>query len=1194
MTLRKLAAGSGYEYLTNQVAALDSTEKGATPLADYYAAKGEAPGRWLGSGLVGIGGLEAGDVVTAEQMTHLFGSGCDPVSGQPLGSPYKVFTNETADAFAARVGELLADTPKPSSAERAVARTITARGMFVDEHGREPTAPELSAAVARYARARQTAVAGFDLTFSPVKSVSTLWAIAPPEIALKIEQAHAAAINDALVFIEQHALFTREGKDGARQVETRGLIATAFTHRDSRAGDPDLHTHVAVANKVQTKQGKWLSIYGRVLHQHVVAASETYNTALERHLTTTLGVRFTERPGAQRERRPIREVVGIDRELCEAWSSRRADIVVRQRELARAFHEAHVRSPTSIESVALAQQANLETRERKHEPRSLGDQRRTWRAEAIELLGSERAVEATIRAALHLPEDFAPVSMKTGWLRQVAADTLAELEQHRATWQRWHIYAEVQRQIRRADLPPEYLPEISRMIADEVVGLSVHLNPDLDSIPEPGALRRTDGSSVYRHAGRDRFSSTRVLEAEQRIVSAAAGTDAPRWTTDDVELAILAARITGTELNVDQQRLVRAMATSGRRVQLSIAPAGAGKTTAMRVLAKVWTEASADVLGLAPSAAAAAALHDATGMPCETLAKLAHDLDTQPDSALAAAVGPNTLLVVDEAGMADTITLERIIGVAMERGATVRLIGDDQQLAAIGAGGVLRDIARTSGAVRLEEVVRFDDPIEAEASLALREGNRGALGFYLDHDRIHCGDQESVLADVFDAWRREHEAGRDCLMLAPTHELVSELNERARTARLADGIPDDELRLRDGTHASVGDVVLTRCNERRLSLSGSDWVKNGDRWTVTGIRDGGLTVQHRDSGLVTVLPSEYVAAHVELGYASTVHTAQGLTADVMHSVITGEETRQLLYTMLTRGRVENHVHVITDHVGDEHELELPGISEQLTATGAVERVVARDGAAVSATSTRHDSATPEARLHDATTRYADAVALATQRILGAWDDESSAPGPLPWLPDVPAEVADHPRWGPYLAARARLVHSLAAEARNRADATLPSWFDDYDDVLTPALRADLAVWRAAHGVAAGERTMTGPVPADDRAARYRRTLLREIHSRYDDAVRVWERRVVEYIGRPDEHTLDVARELDKVRRQGHDPERLLKRAMTRPLPVEHPTSALAYRIRRLSRPKPAAVQRGWQPATSVPSRPPAHGPGLGL
>ncbi|MDQ6527157.1 MobF family relaxase [Nocardioides sp. LHD-245] len=336
MTLQKLSAGSGYEYLTRQVAALDSSQKLSIPLADYYAAKGEAPGRWIGSGLEGIHGLAINDIVAAEQMKNIFGTGWDPISGRPLGAAYKVFTNETGEAFNARVEELLAS--RPTTAERATARSTAAREFFVAEHGREPaSARELSSALARYTRPRQTAVAGFDLTFSPVKSVSTLWAIAPPEIATKIEQAHHAAVADAVAFIEQHALFTREGKDGARQVETRGLIAAAFTHRDSRAGDPDLHTHVAVANKVQTKQRKWLSIYGRVLHQHVVAASETYNTALERHLSEAVGVQFAERPGLDREKRPIREIVGVDSDLCAAWSSRRADIVARQRELTREF-----------------------------------------------------------------------------------------------------------------------------------------------------------------------------------------------------------------------------------------------------------------------------------------------------------------------------------------------------------------------------------------------------------------------------------------------------------------------------------------------------------------------------------------------------------------------------------------------------------------------------------------------------------------------------------------------------------------------------------------------------------------------------------------------------------------------------------------------------------------------------------------
>lgn len=324
MTLHKLSAGSGYEYLTRQVAAHDSTEQGRAALADYYLEKVESPGRWVGSGLVGIDGLEAGDAVTAEEMNHLFGFGCDPLTGLPLGSEYKLYSNERVDEFNAEVARRIEETGQASLDESANIRSEVARAFFVRERGRAPaSARELSAALVRYSRPRQSAVAGFDLTFSPVKSVSALWAVAPREVADAIEAAHRLAVADALRFIETSALFTREGKDGARQVETRGLVAAAFTHRDSRAGDPDLHTHVAVANKVQTLQGKWLATYGRVLHQNVVAASETYNTALECRLNEALGVQFVERPGGAREKRPVREIEGVDLDLCKVWSQRR-------------------------------------------------------------------------------------------------------------------------------------------------------------------------------------------------------------------------------------------------------------------------------------------------------------------------------------------------------------------------------------------------------------------------------------------------------------------------------------------------------------------------------------------------------------------------------------------------------------------------------------------------------------------------------------------------------------------------------------------------------------------------------------------------------------------------------------------------------------------------------------------------------
>ena len=195
--------------------------------------------------------------------------------------------------------------------------------------------------------------------------MSTLWAVADLHVAAQIELAHQAAVRDALSFIERHALFTRQGRNGVRQVNVTGLVTTAFTHRDSRAGDPDLHTHIAVANKVQTLDGRWLSIDGRVLFKATVTASETYNTALEHHLRDRLGVRFADRRDTELGKRPVREIVGVDPVLNQRWSARRVLIKNRQGELAARFQRDHGRPPTPVEAVQLA---TLETRDAKHEP----------------------------------------------------------------------------------------------------------------------------------------------------------------------------------------------------------------------------------------------------------------------------------------------------------------------------------------------------------------------------------------------------------------------------------------------------------------------------------------------------------------------------------------------------------------------------------------------------------------------------------------------------------------------------------------------------------------------------------------------------------------------------------------------------------------------------------------------------------
>ena len=1009
MSMRRLTAGSGYDYLTRQVAAMDSSEKGHTSLASYYSEKGEVPGRWVGSGMAGIDGLDAGDVVTAEQMQALFGAGLHPLAQERsrtlaeqnapsdailkatrLGTPFHVYDSDIGPyriEVARRIDALNTERGLPRDAavsieDRARTRSQVAQEMFCKEYRRAPLdARELAGFIAKLSRQQTTAVAGFDLTFSPVKSVSTLWALAEPPLAAGIERAHHAAVADALRFIETHALHTRTGRGGVRQVDVRGLVAAAFTHRDSRAGDPDLHTHVAVANKVQTRtDGRWLSIDSRVLHKAIVAASETYNTALERHLATDLGVRFAERKQPDPRKRPIREIIGVDPRLNDRWSSRRRSIEARRRELAAAFLRDHGRPPSPVESIALAQQATLETREANHEPRTLAEQRATWRDQAVEVLGSERGIRAMIEQALH-PARTRRTRLDDAWLTDAAQKAISRVEQDRSVWQSWHLIGEAQRIVRKADPPAHQIDSLVQQVVARAIGQSVALTrPDL--ISEPGPLRRADGTSVYTVAGSQQYTSRRILDAEQRLVTAAGHHDRRRVPGPAVDLAILQAQADGVTLNPGQVMLVREMATSGARVQLAIAPAGSGKTTAMSALTQAWTNAGGTVLGFAPSAVAAATLGDQIGSHSDTLAKAVDCIEHHMIPAWLDRIDAKTLVIIDEAGMAGTLALDTAINYILGKGGSVRLIGDDQQLAAIEAGGVLRDIEAEHGALRLSELVRFADQAEGSASLALRDGLPEALGFYYDNQRVHVGDAATMLDQLFTAWSYDRATGLDSVMLAPTRDQVSELNQRARTQRLAGVSPKVEIDLADGNRASEGDLIITRTNDRRLRTASTDWVKNGDRWIIHAITKHGIRARHTRSGRYVTLPPQYIAESVELGYASTTHTAQGITADTMHGLLTGAETRQQAYTMLTRGRTANHTYLVTVGDGDPHTVINPEVINPLTPTDLLERILGRDESPLSATTQLCASADPRIQLKDAIDRYTDAIAFAATHIAG--------------------------------------------------------------------------------------------------------------------------------------------------------------------------------------------------------------------
>lgn len=1052
MGLHKLSAGDGYLYLIRQVAAADATHRGTPSLADYYSEKGETPGRWMGSGLAGLGqpvGRDAddpmvaelwsvpeGSEVTEDQMKALFGEGLHPnadritarltgfglghngaIAAARLGRPFRV--NKTDNEWMRRLREAYADynttlgrdrLASLEDEERASIRTTIGREMFTETYGRPPADErELTGFVARKSRAQTQAVAGYDLTFTPVKSVSVLWAIAPREISETILAAHHRAVADAIAFLEEHAAFSRMGANGIAQVDTTGFIAAAFDHRDSRAGDPNLHTHVAISNKVRVigPDGipRWLALDGEPLHKATVAASELYNTNFEGYLIDMLGVDYAE-TREHGNKRPVREIVGVPTELLEHFSSRRAAIDNRVAELAKAFQAEHGREPGAVEMLALSQQATLDTRQAKHAPRSYGEQRQTWRTEAIEVVGSHRKLARLITDITHRVRARNQPTITTESVSEHAAAVIDRVSHDRAEWGINHVRAEAQRVLRSAGRQGD--PALLNKIVTEAlqvcsIAISTHADTEMN---EPAALRRHDGASVYTRHDSTRYTSEAIRAAERRILAAAEQPGGRVADDTSIGLAMLEQHAqSGLQLNAAQQELVRGMATSGARLQLALAPAGTGKTTAMAVLAAAWTNSGGNVIGLAPTAAAAEVLADDAHITTDTMAKfvqLAAPAEARGAATVAAddpalkwfnTIGPDTLLIVDEAGMASTFDLDEMITHALARGASVRLVGDDRQLASISAGGVITDLASRPETLTLSTVVRFRDPAQSAASLAIRDGDPAGIAYYIDHRRVHVGADQTAADMAYQAWADDIAAGHRSVLLAPTNELVAELNERARLDRLraANAKPSRTVTLSDGLAASAGDWIITRKNARWLQLPNGAWIKNGHRYEIRSVkRDGSIIVAPLGAGpraTTMRLPADYVGTNTTLGYASTINAAQGLTAGTQkikgtcHIVATDRLTRQQLYVAGTRARDENHFYFSTAEA-DPHRILAPKATHPPTAVDILSTILRRDGRQVSATTAAAAETDPFIRLFGAASMYADALTTAAEKLAG--------------------------------------------------------------------------------------------------------------------------------------------------------------------------------------------------------------------
>ncbi|WP_113719740.1 MobF family relaxase [Arthrobacter dokdonensis] len=940
MTVHKLSAGDGYTYYTREVASADELRAAGRELGDYYTVDGNPPGQWGGGGITHLG---VSGEVTEAQMAALYGQGLHPdaeamlAAGKDLkdvrlGQRYRRYAQKNAE-LAGRITTALGDYERmnhtePDADTRRKIRMKEGARYFREVNGRNPSDKE---ELGRFVTAETTpgsqAVAGYDLVFAPAKSASVLWAIGGDEARKEIEAAHQEAITEAMEFLEKEATYTRRGRNGVRQEDVDGgLVYTKFRHYDSRNGDPQLHDHVVVSNKVRGVDGKWSSLDGGLLYQFNVAASEFYNRAVMEKICARLGVGLIERKVAGK--RPVTEIAGVDVAAIEAASSRREGIKPVLDELAAEFIDKHGYAPNAKQMIDLAQRATLATRPAKKEARQLAALVHEWMEDLGTIPGVVVGPAALEKARAHRHDARDQDGRDDNpWMvahadeidpAQEAVEVIATLERSRGVWGEHHIEAETRRRLGsrfgELPIPPALLEQVKARAIDQ---FSLRITPETPA-ENIGALRLKNGQSKYGKAHRALYTSSGILHSEDRLLTAAGRAVIPAATGESFDTALARQ---GTTFDAEQLRMAKEFACSDRLLLVGVGPAGAGKTTALRLAADTVREAGGHVIGLAPTAAAAAVMGTELGAKATTIDSFV--LSHQVEDPRRVIPTPGDVIIIDEAGMVGTGLFAAAVTIADQYGAVVRALGDDQQLSAVGSGGALRLLKNTIGAVHLEDLHRFRNPdgtpndAEAAATLALREppsaGEDDPWTFYRENRRVVGGDAETMTSQAFQAWQKDTNAEKHSVMMAFDNATVTELNARAQTYRIATGALDTDgpsAILRDGLAARAGDVIVTRENNRRLSLNrGKDFVKNNDVWHVREVHDdGSLTVRHDQHGGIITLPSKYVREQTMLGYAATIHRTQGITCDTTHALISSTLPRALAYVAASRGRETNRLY----------------------------------------------------------------------------------------------------------------------------------------------------------------------------------------------------------------------------------------------------------------------------------------------
>lgn len=728
-------------------------------------------------------------------------------------------------------------------------------GSLLD--GRDPLSGQLLAG----ARTRTGGNVAFDLTFTAPKSVSVLVAVGGEEVRRAVLAAHARGTQAALDYLERRACFVRRGRNGVRVLRGDGFAAAMYLHEMARSGDPHLHAHLVIANRVKGPDGRWSAPDMRPVYAEAKTAGTIAEAVMRDALVRSLGVAWGP------VRNGIAELAAVPDVVREHFSQRHAEIV----------EEALARGLASARGIAVVQR---ETRDRKRvvsRERAVGE----WCARAAEqgfgvreiTAMTQRAQRARRRQDVDLDSAekrmLSPAGLtkrSAGFLRRDVIQALADVH------------------------PAGAAPGVLEALADEFIARAcVPLTPP-----------RVELGSGYQEAV---YSTPDMLRTEARLLLAATGVD-PIGGLAAEAAAIDAAIAARPTLGADQAEAVRHLCSGDARVRVLEARAGSGKTFALQAVREAYEASGTPVIGVAWQGQAADLLHHEAGIPSQTAALLLDRLASGDEDAIP--VG--SVIVCDEASTMPTRGLDRLIVEAAQRCARVIMVGDRAQLPAIDAAGGFGALADRLGAAELARNRRQRTQFQRDVADHLASG-RGAdaVALLAEHGRLAgFEDAREARAALVESWARSALADPTrALILAHDRHEVEALNRMAREALDEAGLLGRTRLTAAGREWAAGDTLICRRNDYRLG------VRNGTRATVTKVDTGmrALDVVTTD-GVIVRLDAAYLE-NAHHGYAITGHVSQGATVDRTFLLATADRGgSEWAYVAASRQRLDLSVAVV--------------------------------------------------------------------------------------------------------------------------------------------------------------------------------------------------------------------------------------------------------------------------------------------